>query len=221
MRSIKKRCKISYKGARLMETNNSETKNFETIKCEFDDSEFMNKVRRDMQRFASIQLKDEGLAEDAVQEALIAAHKNRASFGRKSAFKTWVFAILKNKIIDILRKRKREISISELSDENSDDISGALFNERGFWHLEERPLGWSAPMESVKDKHFWRVFETCLSALPENLGRIFMMREFLELESNEICNTLDISTSNLHVILYRARIRLRECLENKWFKQES
>ena len=211
---------MSYKGARLMVINDSERQNFATIKNKFDDAEFMNKVRRDMHKFASLQLKDEGLAEDAVQEALIAAHKNRASFGRKSAFKTWVFAILKNKIIDILRKRKREINISEFSDDDSDDISDTLFNERGFWHLEERPIGWTAPMESVKDEHFWRVFETCLAGLPENLAQLFMMREFLELESNEICSTLDISTSNLHVMLYRARVRLRECLENKWFKQE-
>ena len=203
-----------------MEMNDSERQSFETIKNEFDDTEFMSKVRRDMHKFASLQLKDEGLAEDAVQEALIAAHKNRAAFGRKSAFKTWVFAILKNKIIDILRKRKREISISEFSNDDSDDISDTLFNERGFWHLEERPLGWTAPMESVKDEHFWRVFETCLAGLPENLAQLFMMREFLELESTEICSTLDISTSNLHVMLYRARVRLRECLENKWFKQE-
>ena len=78
-----------------MVINDSERQNFATIKNKFDDAEFMNKVRRDMHKFASLQLKDEGLAEDAVQEALIAAHKNRASFGRKSAFKTWVFAILK------------------------------------------------------------------------------------------------------------------------------
>ena len=70
---------------------------------------------------------------------------------------------------------------------------------------------------SVKNDHFWRVFETCLSGLPENQARLFMMREFLEFESGEICETLSITTSNLHVMLYRARLRLRECLENKWF----
>lgn len=180
----------------------------------FDDPEFISQIRRDMLKFASLQLRDEGLAEDAVQEALIAAHQNVTSFGRKSAFKTWVFAILKNKIIDILRKRQREVTVSQLSDDDAEDISDVLFNHRGFWHIDERPAGWSVPMESVKNEHFWRVFEACLDGLPEHLGRIFMMREFIELESNEICQTLNISTSNLHVILYRARLRLRECLDN-------
>jgi len=195
-------------------------KNTAKVESEFSDSALISQVRRDMFRFANLQLKDEGLAEDAVQEALIAAHQNRSSFNGESAFKTWAFAILKNKIIDILRKRARESSVSELFDDDADDISDVLFNQRGFWHAEERPAGWSAPMESVKDAHFWRVFEACINGLPENLGRIFMMREFLELDSDEMCSTLNISTSNLHVMLYRARIRLRECLENKWFKQE-
>lgn len=203
-----------------MSSIHAEPKNFDGIPNGFEDPEFISRVRREMFKFAFLQLKDDGLAEDAVQEALLGAHQNRAKFNGNAALKTWIFAILKNKIIDILRKRAREISVSELFDDDVDDISDVLFNQRGFWHAEERPAGWSAPMESVKDTHFWRVFETCLDGLPENLGRIFMMREFLELESDDICSTLNISTSNLHVMLYRARVRLRECLENKWFKQE-
>lgn len=203
-----------------MDTTDLKNSAVKNTSNKFSDAAFISQIRRDMFKFAVLQIKDEGLAEDAVQEALIAAHQNHSTFNGKSAFKTWVFAILKNKIIDILRKRVRESSVSELSDADSDDISDVLFNQRGFWHPEERPAGWSAPMESVKDAHFWRVFETCLEGLPENLGRIFMMREFLELESNEMCSTLNISTSNLHVMLYRARVRLRECLENSWFNQE-
>lgn len=187
---------------------------------EFDDSVFISQIRREMFRFAVLQLKDEGLAEDAVQEALIAAHQKQSTFNGKSAFKTWVFAILKNKIIDILRKRARDSMVSTLSDDDSDDMSDTLFNQRGFWNAGELPIGWTAPMESVKDDHFWRVFEICLTGLADNLSKIFMMREFLEMDSDEICSTLNISTSNLHVMLYRARIRLRECLENRWFKQE-
>lgn len=186
----------------------------------FDDPAFISQLRRDMLKFASLQLRDGGLAEDAVQEALFAAHTHVSTFGRKAAFKTWVFAILKNKIVDILRKGHKEVSVSSFSDEGSDGVAELLFTNRGFWHREERPAAWSAPMESVKNEHFWRVFAACLDALPEELGRIFMMREFIELDSNEICQTLNISTSNLHVMLYRARLRLRECLENKWFKEE-
>jgi RNA polymerase sigma-70 factor (ECF subfamily) len=172
-----------------------------------------------MLKFAILQLSDKQLAEDAVQEALLGALKNVSAFGRKSALKTWVFSILKNKIIDILRKKARhkETSLSTTLNTDEDEDLEMLFNDRGYWQKDERPIGWSYPADSVEQDHFWRVFEVCLDGLPPNQGRIFMMREFLELDTKEICESAEISTSNLHVVLYRARLRLRECLENRWF----
>lgn len=184
------------------------------------DPVFLKELRIQMLKFAILQLRDEALAEDAVQEALIGALKNAKSFSRRSALKTWVFAILKNKIADELRKRKRTVEASRLLRDNEDEENlDELFNNKGFWQVDERPAAWSQPMESVKNDHFWRVFETCLSGLPENQSRLFMMREFIELDSTEICENLNITTSNLHVMLYRARLRLRECLENHWFSE--
>lgn len=182
------------------------------------DGAFLEELRLQMLKFATNQLRDAVLAEDAVQEAMIGALKNARSFGRRAALKTWVFAILKNKIADIVRK---EIKISEFSQpaegDDGEHSVESLFDARGFWRVEERPASWSQPMESVKKDHFWKIFEICLDDLPENHSRLFMMREFIELESAEICNTLAISTSNLHVILHRARLRLRECLEKRWY----
>lgn len=182
------------------------------------DPDFLEELRGQMLKFAILQLKNEAQAEDAVQEALVGALKNASSFGRRSALKTWVFAILKNKIADGLRKGQRLVEASRLlrDDEDDKDPDG-LFDSTGHWRPEERPASWTQPMEAVKNEHFWRVFETCLHGLPENQARLFMMREFLELDSHEICETLNITTSNLHVMLYRARLRLRKCLENCWF----
>lgn len=184
------------------------------------DPGFLKELRVQMLKFAILQLRDEAFAEDAVQEALIGALKNAKSFSRRSALKTWVFAILKNKIADVLRKRQRMVEASRLLRDNEDEENlDELFNNKGFWQVDERPAAWSQPMESVKSEQFWRVFETCLSGLPENQSRLFMMREFIELDSAEICENLNITTSNLHVMLYRARLRLRECLENHWFSE--
>jgi DNA-directed RNA polymerase specialized sigma24 family protein len=94
-----------------------------------------------------------------------------------------------------------------------------IFNTRGLWQIEEKPVSWSQPMESVQYNHFWRVFETCLEHLPENQGRLFIMGDFIQIDSTEICKTLVISTSNLHVLQYQARLRLWESLENNWFKE--
>jgi RNA polymerase sigma-70 factor (ECF subfamily) len=182
------------------------------------DPKFLTELRGMMLKFARLQLSDEALAEDAVQEALIGALKNAAHFERRSALKTWVFGILKHKIADILRKRQRYVEASSLlKEDQEDDNMEQLFNDHGHWHTYERPANWGLPQEAVKQDHFWRIFETCLHALPENQARLFMMREFIQMEADEICHSLDISTSNLHVMLYRARLRLRECLENKWF----
>lgn len=182
------------------------------------DPQFLDSLRHQMLRFATLQLSDASLAEDAVQEALIGALKNAKSFGGRAALKTWVFAILKNKIADVLRQKQRMVNASSLlhEDEEDEDFS-ELFDKKGFWQPDERPAAWANPEESLREGQFWRVFEACLENLPGNQARVFMMREFIELDSHEICETVGISVSNLNVMLHRARLRLRECLENHWF----
>lgn len=182
------------------------------------DSAYLSDLRRQMMRFATLQLSDAHLAEDAVQEALIGAMKNTQKFAGRAAFKTWVFAILKNKIADTLRQRHRMVDAGQfLSPDGEEDDSGDLFDRKGFWQLDERPQAWAHPETAIKNDEFWRVFETCLQRLPGHQARVFMMREFVDLDSKEICTSLDISMSNLNVMLHRARLHLRKCLENRWF----
>lgn len=185
------------------------------------DEAFLRDLRLQMLKFATLQVGDPALAEDAVQDALVLALRNARSFGGRSALKTWVFAILKNRLIDLIRQRNRIVTASSLlRDDEEGDALPSVFDEKGFWKPEERPVAWGAPEAAVHDDHFWRIFEACLDHLPPKQARVFMMREFVELESDEICSAVEISTSNLHVLLHRARMRLRECLENKWFAGE-
>jgi len=188
------------------------------------DAEFLEDLRLQMHKFATLQLSDSQLAEDAVQDAFIGALKNAKSFAGRAALKTWVFAILKNKIADILRQKQRLAHVSSLSaDDQEESAVAGLFDTNGRWHAAERPANWANPEGSMREGQFWHVFESCLDKLPGNLARVFMMREYIQLESDEICSTVGISVSNLNVIMYRARVRLRECLENHWFmkKEES
>lgn len=184
------------------------------------DTAFLEEMRRQMIRFATLQLGDSHQAEDAVQEALIGALKNAASFGGRAALKTWIFAILKNKIADILRQKQHSVNFSSLlrEEEEDEDFSG-LFDRKGFWQADERPVAWGNPEASLRETDFWRVFEACLDNLPPKQARVFMMREFVELDADEICAAMALTTSNLHVLLHRARLRLRECIENKWYLQ--
>lgn len=177
---------------------------------------FIAELRQQMVKFATLQLRDPHQAEDAVQEALLGAMNNSASFQQRSAFKSWVFGILKNKIIDILRQQRRTIAISQLGDDDDSSLD-MLFDKHGHWDTNQRPVAWPSPSQASHNAQFWQVFECCLENLPASQARLFMLRELMELTSAEICATVDISISNLHVQLYRARLRLRECLENRWF----
>jgi RNA polymerase sigma-70 factor, ECF subfamily len=175
-------------------------------------------LRDDMLRFAQLQLRNFEIAEDLVQEAIELALRHAASFAGKSSLKTWVFAILRNQIIDHLRRSRHTVNVSSLI-EDGDEWQGDMdifFNEKGRWRDDRRPTAWPGPEESLQNRQFWAIFEACLDHLPANSGRVFMLREFLGFETDEICSQLEISTSNCHVLLHRARSKLRACMQSGW-----
>jgi len=174
--------------------------------------------RNDMLRFARLQLRDDAAAEDAVQETMLAAIESADRFAGQSQVKTWVFSILKNKIIDLIRKRTREPNAGSLDQEIAEDAYDALFNERQHWQPNERPSNWGNPEETLENTQFWKIFEACLDRLPSNTARVFMMREFLGFETEEICKELNLTASNCWVVLHRARMALRLCLDGLWFQ---
>ena len=182
------------------------------------DTAFLNDLRRQMVKFATMQLSNSHAAEDAVQEALIGALKNAKSFAGRAALKTWVFAILRNKIVDSLRQKQRMVDASSLlrEDDESEDFS-ELFDNKGMWQADEKPATWGNPQNALHQNQLWKVFEACLEGLPGNQARVFMMKEFIELDAAEICTAVGITTTNLNVMMHRSRLRLRECLENTWF----
>lgn len=176
-------------------------------------------VREDLLRFARLQLRDAAAAEDAVQEALLAALARPEAYAGRSQLRTWVYGILKHKIVDTIRAQARSTNASALGAEGEslDQTFDALFSASGHWAASSRPRDWGDPQAALRQQDFWNVFEVCLSQLPENTARVFMMREFLEFETPEVCRELGITVSNCHVILHRARMALRLCLERGWF----
>ena len=185
------------------------------------DDAYLHVLREQMYKFAILQLGDYSLAEDAVQEALLGALKNSGSFNGRAALKTWVFTILKNKIADLLRCKEREpISSTTVHDCGGVDDFSVYFNDKGYWHKHQRPHVWQEPEASLNQVQFWRIFEACLDVLPHDQARVFMMREFVGFDTGEICATAKISSSNLYVLLHRARLKLIRCMEDEWFCEE-
>lgn len=178
----------------------------------------IEEIRLQMVKFATLQLKDPDLAEDVVQESLASAYKNTHSFRGQAALKTWIFAILKNKIIDLIKYRKRTVNVSDLIEEESPN---QFFDHTGYWSSDTyEPKEWEDVGQITYKKEFWAIFDICLNKLPAQQARVFMMREHLDMGSEQICLECDISTANLHVILHRARLRLQACLAKNWFEGE-
>jgi RNA polymerase sigma-70 factor (ECF subfamily) len=171
-----------------------------------------------LMRVARLQLRDQALAEDVVQDALTAAIAAESGFSGKSSVKTWLTGILKHKIVDAIRRKQREPLVASTFDQECDieDFEG-LFRANGAW--DERPADWGDPEQALNRRQFFDIMDFCLEKLPPNTARVFMMREVMELDSDEICKELAITANNLWVILYRARMSLRECLETNWFKE--
>lgn len=171
----------------------------------------------DLYSYALKFISQEDIAQNLVQETFLAALKNQSGFAGKSSFKTWLISILKNKITDHLRIRYKEIPASQLIDDDA-TIEGFFDSQSG--HLAKEPKAWEFnPTVLLENKEFWNAFNDCLSHLPEKTGQAFALREIETMGSQEICKVLGISSTNLWVLLHRARLQLRQCLEINWFKQ--
>ncbi len=167
-------------------------------------------------KFARLQLRNETWAEDAVSDTVLAAIAKPQAFDNRSQLKTWLVGILKHKIIDALRHHSREATRLDSSpDAEVDPMEFMSFRADG--HFSEQPAEWGNPEQDTSQRQFFEVLEACTSQLPAVQGRLFLMREWLELSSEEICKELQLTPTNLYVQLHRARLRLRECLEQRWF----
>lgn len=173
-------------------------------------------------RYAVARVRDPHHAEDLVQETLLAALQSRDNFESRSSERTWLVGILKHKIIDYFRKAQREESAGK--DASPKSVAEGAFRHNGRWKIG--PAEWKHDSSTLLEKkEFWEILRDCLAELPARPAEAFMLREIEALSTGEICKVLNVSTTNLWVILYRARFRLRECLEINWFgkkrKEES
>lgn len=168
-------------------------------------------------RYAMLQLRDATLAEDAVQETLLAALEARSRFSGKSSERTWLTGILKHKIIDLIRRSSRETGFENIDEQAAsglDDLTDTLFDERGEWVAA--PHDWGNPETVLEQKRFREIFALCMKSLPPQLAMIFSLREISGMATEEICKDLAITSTNSWVMLYRARLGLRQCLEMRW-----
>ena len=174
-------------------------------------------------RYALSQLRDPSLAEEAVQEALLAALEGIGKFDGRSTLRTWLTSILRFKVIDIQRRQvadRANVDIDEerLAEQHESWLDD-MFDETGHWRSP--PQAWNDPEAALEQRRFWEAFEMCLGGLPSTASRVFFKREVLGEDTPVICKDEGITSSNCWVILHRARIALRDCLERNWFGREA
>lgn len=171
-----------------------------------------------MLRFAINQLRNEHVAEDVVQETLEDAFNGLDKFEKRSQLKTWLFSILVNKIRDVIRRKKHspitEIDTNSISENDLDDY----FDTDGSWCEEICPAHWNTPEDLLSNQQFLVILQVCLDHLPEGTSQVFLMREVTGFDTKEVCKELGISENNCAQILFRARLGLSQCLNQRWFE---
>ena len=159
-------------------------------------------------RYALKRVGNQDVAEDLVQETFVSAIRSLNSFQGRSTVQTWLVGILRNKIVDHMRQQGRK--------KQREEVHRAEIFHNGHWQVGLRP--WSTdPSASLESEEFWHVLDQCFQKLPDKLAIAFRMRDLEQLAMPEICEVLEITSTNLSVRLHRARLLLRECLDQNWF----
>ena len=174
-------------------------------------------------RYAMLQVREAAVAEDLVQNTLVAALQALDSFRGEASPATWLIGILKRQIIDHYRRVSREtplpVSGSGDDPDGDADLLDRLFAGDGHWAT--KPAVWADPEGSLRQEDFLAVLEACLKGLAGQSGRVFALREIMELEPEDICKDLGLTRSNYWVLMHRARLRLRQCVERGWMAERS
>jgi RNA polymerase sigma-70 factor (ECF subfamily) len=168
-------------------------------------------------RFAMLRVGDRDLAEELVQETYVAAWQAKDRYAGRSSERTWLVGILKHKIVDSRRRDRARPPVDDSLDSGED--MAELFDERGRWKHPPRDWG-DSPAAIAENQEFWRVFSRCFESLSARPRLAFALKEHEGLGGDEICKVLGVSTTNVWVILYRARQHLRRCLELHWFSDD-
>ena len=183
-----------------------------------DPSEWVDRYGDYLFRYAMLRLRNRSAAEDLVQETFLSALSARGSFSGISSESTWLVSILKHKISDHFRRQAREAPLGDGDLREHPDPSS--FDGSGHW--TSGPTDWGAnPADLYREKKFLDQFTECLSGLSPNLASAFTLREIDGADTGEICKVLNVTETNLWVILHRARMQLRRCLETRWFNRKT
>ncbi|MCB0697260.1 MAG: sigma-70 family RNA polymerase sigma factor [Chitinophagaceae bacterium] len=164
--------------------------------------------------FAKARVSSEETARDIVQDTFLSAWKAREGFRGEASEKSWLYTICRNKITDHYRKAAH--SLEELG---MDDYGSDLFTDEGHWRKDRLPEEWQTTSARLETKEFYNVLDFCKNKLKELQKAVFVMKYIDDIDTDEICKILNITPSNYWVLVHRAKLQLRDCLDKSWFKK--
>jgi len=170
-------------------------------------------------RYALVRVREAAVAEDLLQETLLAGVGSYHSHAGRSSERTWLVGIMKHKVIDYFRRAARNAQIQLPPEDDELEWFEQSGPWRGHWREDHAPITW--PVQALESREFWETLEHCLAQLPSQMSIAFTLREIDGLTSTEICEILDITPNNLWVLLHRSRIKLRHLLETNWFSRRA
>ncbi len=203
-----------------MQTGETLTVSASEVPVQIDPERWVDEHGDHLFRYAIVRLRDQSLAEDAVQETLLSAIQSLGSYSGRSAERTWLIGILKHKIIDHFRKHSREVPLDPADTDLSefDPLFERQDEFQDHWNDHLSPRIWRrSPDDALQEGEFFGVLQNCMSKLPERVATVFSLREMNGLDTDEICELLSVSSSNFWVMMHRARMSLRRCIEINWF----
>lgn len=184
--------------------------------CSLQPSSWVEKYGDFLYRYAQQHVRASQVAEDLVQDTFVGALSAVDRYTGGASERTWLVGILRHKIMDHYRSLARRPQA--ISSDNPIDLGEAFFDRRGHW--KQLPARWACDPKSLFEQgEFWTAFHECVSKLPDRLADAYCLRELSRLESKEVCEVLGIAPTNLWTQLHRARLMLRQCLEENWFRQ--
>ena len=178
----------------------------------FNPEQWVNKYADLLYAYTFARINDTGSAEDIVQDTFLSAWKNKESYKGDASEKNWLFAICKNKIIDHYRKISHQIARP-----TDFDASDAFFDDKGHWTAEAGPVNWGVEdHQRLEKKEFYSILELCKKKLQQLQQSVFVLKFMEGQDSEEICKVLNITASNYWVLMHRAKLQLRSCLNKNW-----
>lgn len=181
------------------------------IRYQLDPKKWIDNYADQLYAFCQIRINNSNISEDLVQETFLSAWKARETYKAEASEKNWLFAICKNKIIDHYRKNHGNFVSSDK------DETDSYFNSEDHWTSEKQPNDWGINgMAHIEKKEFYQVFTKCKQKLKELQQQVFVLKYMEDFDSDQICQILGITSSNYWVLIHRAKLQLRSCLEKNW-----